>query len=93
MDLYLAMAAPDLVVVVHVHKSTEASIFDDLQKLFLKEITISAIFTTYFSSTFSACHSQGIIETAEYLEPDPTLKCRPLPPILRTPIYNKSVLN
>ena len=70
MDLYLAMAAPDLVVVVHVHKSTEASIFDDLQKLFLKEITISAIFTTYFSSTFSACcHSQGIIETAEYLEP------------------------
>ena len=69
MDLYLAMVAPDLVVVVHVHKSTEASIFDDLQKLFLKEITISAIFTTYFSSTFSACHSQGIIETAEYLEP------------------------
>lgn len=62
MDLYLAMAAPDLVVVVHVHKSTEASIFDDLQKLFLKEITISAIFTTYFSSTFSACHSQGIID-------------------------------
>ena len=62
MDLYLAMAAPDLVVVVHLHKSTEASIFDDLQKLFLKEITISAIFTTYFSSTFSACHSQGIID-------------------------------
>ena len=63
MDLYLAMAAPDLVVVVHAHKSTEASIFDDLQKLFLKEITISAIFTTYFSSTFSACcHSQGIID-------------------------------
>ena len=62
MDLYLAMAAPDLVVVVHVHESTEASIFDDLQKLFLKEITISAIFTTYFSSTFSACHSQGIID-------------------------------
>ena len=61
MDLYLAMAAPDLVVVVHVHKSTEASIFDDLQKLFLKEITISAIFTTYFSSTFSACcHSHGM---------------------------------